>query len=218
MKNLPLLFLGIFFTLAFSWTGLILTSHLNLGGLGPTTSTLEDDGKLIAGEQLYPLKLGGIAKTGKQIYIDQGCMYCHTQQIRPKGFGADYERGWGDRQTVARDYIFQERVMLGTMRTGPDLANVGSRLSSEEWHYNHLYHPRITSPGSIMPPYPHLFEVRKIDGVRSADALNIPEVSAYAPPAGYEVIPTDRARALVAYLLALKVNYELPEMKFSEIE
>jgi len=218
MKNLPLLFLGIFFTLAFSWTGLVLSSHLNLGKLVPTTSELDENGNSIAGETLYPIKLGGIAKTGKDIYIDQGCIYCHSQQIRPKGFGADYERGWGDRQTVARDYIYQDRVLLGTMRTGPDLANVGSRLSSSEWHYNHLYNPKITSPGSIMPPFAHLFEVRKIGDYPSSDALNIPANSPYAPPSGYEVVPTDRARALVAYLLNLKVNYELPEMKFSEAE
>lgn len=216
MKNLPLLFLGIFFALAFSWVGLILSSHLNLGDLQPTTSSLEADGKLIDGDPLYPIDLGGIGKTGKDIYIEMGCIYCHTQQIRPQGFGADYERGWGDRQTVARDYIYQKRVLLGTMRTGPDLANVGSRLSSVDWHLNHLYNPRITSPGSIMPPSPFLFEVREIGMAPSNKALNIPANSPYAPPAGYEVVSTDRADALVAYLLNLKVDYELPEMKFTE--
>jgi len=218
MKNLPLLFLGIFFTLAFSWTGLVLSSHLNLGNLAPTTSSLDENGKTIDGDPLYPIKLGGIAKTGKDIYIDQGCIYCHSQQVRPKGFGADFERGWGDRQTVARDYIYQDRVLLGTMRTGPDLSNVGVRLSSKEWHYNHLYNPRITSPGSIMPPFAHLFEVRLIGEHPSSEALNIPAASPYAPPVGFEVVPTDRAKALVAYMMNLKVDYELPEMKFSEVE
>ncbi len=216
MKNLPLLFLGIFFTLAFSWVGLVLSSHLNLGNLQPSTSELED-GKLIEGEPVYPIKLGGIAQTGKDVYIDQGCMYCHSQQIRAQGFGSDYERGWGNRQTVARDYIFQDRVLLGTMRTGPDLANVGSRLPSREWHMQHLYQPRITSPGSIMPPYTYLFDVQKVEGRPSEDAIMIPEGSPYAPPAGYEVVPTDRAEALVAYLLSLKVDYELPEMGFTEL-
>lgn len=216
MKNLPLLFLGIFFALAFSWTGLILSSHLNLGELQPTTSSLDELGNPISGDPLYPIELGGIAKTGKDIYIAEGCLYCHSQQIRPKDFGADYERGWGERQTVARDYIYQDRVLLGTMRTGPDLANVGSRLSAADWHLNHLYNPRITSPGSIMPPFPYLFEVREIEGSPSPKALRIPASSPYAPPAGYEVIPTERAEALVAYLQNLKVDYELPEMKFSE--
>ncbi len=218
MKSLPLLFLGIFFTLAFSWTGLVLSSHLNLGNLAPTTSSLDEDGLPIDGDTLYPIKLGGIAKTGKDIYIDQGCMYCHSQQVRPKGFGSDFERGWGDRQTVARDFIYQDRVLLGTMRTGPDLANVGARLSSKDWHFNHLYNPRITSPGSIMPPFAHLFEVKEIGEFPSDNALNIPAGSSYAPPEGYEVIPTERAEALVAYMLNLKVDYELPEMKFSEVE
>jgi cytochrome c oxidase cbb3-type subunit II len=216
MKNLPLLFLGIFFTLAFSWTGLVLTSHLNLGQLQPTSSTLGEDGNPIPGEPQFPVALGGIAVTGREIYIDQGCIYCHSQQVRPKGFGADFERGWGNRQTVARDYIYQDRVLLGTSRTGPDLSNVGDRLPSREWHLQHLYHPRITSPGSIMPPYSYLFEVREITGMGSSRALNIPESSPFAPPSGYEVVPTDRAEALVAYLLSLKLDYELPEIKFIE--
>jgi cytochrome c oxidase cbb3-type subunit II len=216
MKNLPLLFLGIFFTLAFSWTGLILTSHLNLGKLQPTSSTLGEDGNPVPGEPQFPVALGGIAVTGREIYMDQGCIYCHSQQVRPKGYGADFDRGWGNRQTVARDYIYQDRVLLGTSRTGPDLSNVGDRLPSREWHLQHLYHPRITSPGSIMPPYSYLFEVRAIVGLGSSRALNIPDSSPFAPADGYEVVPTDRAEALVAYLLSLKLDYELPEIKFIE--
>ncbi len=216
MKNLPTLFLGIFFALAFSWTGLILSSHLFLGDLKSTTATLDEQGNPVEGDPLYPLKLSGIAREGKQIYIDQGCVYCHSQQIRTKGYGADFERGWGERQTVARDYIYQERVMLGTMRTGPDLANVGTRLSSVQWHMQHLYEPQITSPGSIMPPYAYLFEVREIGSRPSPNAVSIPFDSPYAPPEGWEVVPTSRAEALVAYLLSLRVDYELPEIKFSE--
>ena len=85
MKNLPTLFLGIFFALAFSWTGLILSSHLFLGDLKSTTATLDEQGNPVEGDPLYPLKLSGIAREGKQVYIDQGCVYCHSQQIRTKG-------------------------------------------------------------------------------------------------------------------------------------
>lgn len=237
MKNLPLLFLGIFFCLAFSWMGLILSSEIQIGGLKPVSEFVvhpdtEDqlpglyytdfngkpaEGVQAPGEALFPQAIPGEAQQGRLIYIDQGCLYCHSQQVRRKGYGADFERGWGNRQTVARDYILQPRVLLGTSRTGPDLMAVGDRLPSTDWHYLHLYNPQITSEGSIMPPYRYLFETREIGEVPSPDALKIPDTFPHEqPPAGYEIIPTERARQLVAYLQSLKLNYELPESRFAE--
>lgn len=219
MKNLPLLFCGIFFALAFSFTGLILSSHIQIGGLTQTTETLDENGNLMEGETLYPLKAPGLAQQGKQVYIEMGCIYCHTQQVRRDGFGADFDRGWGPRQTVARDYILQDRVLLGTMRTGPDLANVGGRFANQagrDWHHVHLYNPQIVSKGSTMPPFAFLYEVREIDGTPSSDALTFPPGSEYAPAEGYEVVPTRRAVALVEYLLSLKINYSLPEARIPE--
>jgi len=215
MKNLPVLFLGIFFTLAFSWAGLILSSQVQYGALEPTTSTLDADGNPVQGETVYPQAPSGFAEQGKKVYISEGCLYCHSQQVRPQGFGADFERGWGPRQSVPRDYILQERVLLGTMRTGPDLANVGGRALTADWHHQHLYNPQITSPGSVMPPFAYLYDVRPIEGKPSPDALTFPPDSEYAPEEGYEVVPTRRAHALVQYLLSLKIDYELPEAKFT---
>lgn len=209
MKNLPLLFCGIFFTLASSWVGLIMTSQIQLGGLTPVA--MEE------GAPAFPQAMPGIAKQGKQVYIDQGCIYCHSQQVRRPGFGSDYERGWGDRQSVARDYIMQERVLLGTSRTGPDLMTIGQRQPSSQWHHLHLFNPQITSKGSIMPPYRYLYELRPIGDAPSPDALNIPDsFPDDQPPEGYEIVPTDRARQLVAYLLNLKLDYELPEARFAQ--
>ena len=233
MKSLPLIFLGIFFTLAFSWTGIVLTTHIQMKDLAPATAELTDDREepiagptfIANGETLmgvntegmtaYPLAMVGEAQRGKLVYEQMGCLYCHSQQVQRKGFGTDFERGWGNRQSVARDYIEQERVMLGTMRTGPDLTNVGLRYS-ELWQYQHIYNPQITSPGSTMPPYAFLFEVKAISETRgpSSDAIDIP--GDYAPGEGLEVVPTQRARDLVAYLMNLQQDYELPEMKFSE--
>jgi cytochrome c oxidase cbb3-type subunit 2 len=101
--------------------------------------------------------------------------------------------------------------MLGTMRTGPDLTNIGLRQTSAEWHLRHLYNPRITSPGSIMPPFPFLFEKRKIGLRPSPDALKLTGV--FAPEPGYEIVPRPEATALVQYLLSLKANTPLPEAK-----
>jgi cytochrome c oxidase cbb3-type subunit 2 len=211
MKNLPLLFCGIFFALAFSFSGLILSSNIQIGSLTQTTETLDENGNVMEGETLYPLKTSGLAKQGKQVYIEMGCMYCHTQQVRRSGFGADVDRNWGPRASVARDYITQDRVLLGTMRTGPDLMHVGGRPLNADWHHLHMYNPQITSEGSNMPPFAFLYETREIDGAPSADALKFPPNSKYGPEDGYEVVPTRRAEVLVEYLLSLKLDYSLPE-------
>jgi cytochrome c oxidase cbb3-type subunit 2 len=225
MKNLPLLFCGIFFALAFSFVGLVLTSHIQLGSLTQTTQTLvpsDDDPTVmvvVEGDPLYPPKSVGLAQQGKQEYISLGCMYCHSQQIRRADFGSDIDRGWGPRQTVARDYIMQDRVLLGTMRTGPDLAHLGGRYAGDagrDWNHLHLYNPQIVSKGSTMPPFAFLYETREIDMEVSANALVFPPESKYGPKQGYEVVPTRRAEALVEYLLSLKINYSLPEAVIPE--
>lgn len=208
MKKFPLLFIGIFLTIAFSFSGIVLTSQIQYGRLKPVA--MEE------GEERYPRESVGIAQQGNQVYISLGCLYCHSQQVRTKGFGADFERGWGNRQTVARDYIYQQRVLLGTMRTGPDLMNVGQRLPDPSWHYLHLYDPQITSAGSLMPPFKFLFEKQKIKDEPSSNALKFPAGYHGAPEAGYEIVPTDRCNALVQYLLSLRLDYELPEARFSE--
>jgi cytochrome c oxidase cbb3-type subunit 2 len=208
MNRGPLIFLGIFFALAFSWTGVVLTNQIQYGSLTPFYD--QSDGKT------YPEKRSGLAERGRLVYQDLGCLYCHSQQVRRPGFGADTERGWGDRQSVARDYVNDKRVYLGTMRTGPDLRNIGARQPSADWHYLHLFDPRLTSPGSIMAPFGFLYEYRRVVGERSSKALKLP--ADYAKQrgldrTGFELVPTPRAEALVAYLLSLRDTYEFPEAK-----
>jgi cytochrome c oxidase cbb3-type subunit 2 len=100
-------------------------------------------------------------------------------------------------------------VFLGTMRTGPDLTNIGARQPSAMWHHQHLYQPGTVSPGSIMPSYRYLYRLQKIEGQRSAHAIDL--LPPDNPPDGYEVVPTAEAEALVAYLISLNRNYPLPE-------
>jgi cytochrome c oxidase cbb3-type subunit 2 len=199
----PLLFLGAFLTIASSWCGLVLIPQLQFGRQEPLK--IEETG------QLYPQARPGLAQQGLVVYKANGCIYCHSQQVRPEGFGADQARNWGQRRTVARDYLYDKPVMLGTMRTGPDLSNIGLRQSSTDWHLTHLYNPQITSKGSIMPPFRFLFEQRKIGAKASPKALKL--TGEFAPPAGYEVLPRPEALALVEYLLSLKANAPLPEAK-----
>jgi cytochrome c oxidase cbb3-type subunit 2 len=154
MNSGPLLFLGIFATLASSFWGLLLLPQLQIGRQEPV--------KLEANDALYPANRPGQARQGAEVYRSLGCVECHSQQVRPKGFGSDFERGWGERRTVAQDYLYDQPVLLGSLRLGPDLANIGARQTNAIWHLTHLYRPKSTSPGSMMPPYAFLFEKRKL--------------------------------------------------------
>jgi cytochrome c oxidase cbb3-type subunit 2 len=139
---------------------------------------------------------------GRTVYIANGCVYCHSQQPRAVSFAPDAKRGWG-RATVAGDYAYDTPHLLGTMRTGPDLMNIGARQPSEQWHLGHLYQPRAYAPGSIMPGYPFLFEARQTPAPGEV-AVTLPP--GYAP-AGKTVVATQDALDLVAYLKSLDRSY-----------
>lgn len=203
MNRVWLLALGVFATLLASMTGLVLLPDKQLR---PTPPVKDEDRDIT-----LPVGYYGDIEEGRLVYMDLGCIYCHTQQVRPEGFGADLERGWGMRRSVARDYIYDEPPLMGTMRTGPDLMNIGARQPSAEWHYLHLYNPQITSPGSIMPPHGFLFELRRSASGLPEDAIRLPDAFSKDGPAW--IVPNGRARRLVAYLLSLDHNYEVPEAR-----
>jgi cytochrome c oxidase cbb3-type subunit 2 len=133
MNRAWMLALGVFATILASMAGLVLVPDRQLRATQP----VKDEDRDIT----LPAGYFGDIEEGRRVYIDLGCMYCHTQQVRPEGFGADIERGWGVRRSVARDYIYDEPPLMGTMRTGPDLFNIGARQPSAQWHYLHLYQP-----------------------------------------------------------------------------
>lgn len=207
MNRLPLLFFGIFITFASAWAGLVAYPYLKLGRLLPFAS--EETG------QVVPPPLSGLAEAGQKVYAASGCIYCHSQQVRPAYLSTDIKKGLGPRRTVARDYIRSKPHFLGTMRTGPDLSNVGLRYSAE-WQHRHLYEPTEVSKGSIMPSFRYLYRMQKIQGAPSANAVQGLK-GPHAPPPGYEVVPTAEAEALVAYLLSLRKDYDLPEAPQEEI-
>lgn len=142
---------------------------------------------------------------GRESYIANGCMYCHSQQPRSVGqTSADLAKGWGRASTPA-DYAFDRPHQLGTMRTGPDLLNVGVRFPSQGWHLTHLYQPRDVVDWSIMPAYPYLFEVK--DKADEGDILV--KLPVQALPQGKVVVATPEALELVAYLLSLDRSYPM---------
>ena len=216
MKHFSVLLFGIFIILTSSFLGLISSSLNQLGNLKQSTESLElnESGELILveGDPLYPMKLSGLSEQGHMEYIQLGCVNCHSQQVRREELGKDLERGFGQRVSVPRDYIMQSNVLLGYTRLGPDLSNVGARIKDFNWHLLHLYNPQITSPGSLMPPFPFLFETVEISDTTATDsALVFPEGNPYTPKEGMAIIPTKRAIALVEYLLNLDIHYNLPE-------
>ena len=103
----------------------------------------------IASVQPYtPLEL-----EGRDIYIREGCVSCHSQMVRP--FRWETER-YGE-YSKSGEYIYDRPQLWGSKRTGPDLHRLG-RKYSDSWHYNHMLDPESMSPGSIMPRYPWLFK------------------------------------------------------------
>ncbi len=95
-----------------------------------------------------PLELAG-----RDIYIREGCLGCHSQMIRP--FRSETER-YGE-YSKSGEFIYDRPFLWGSKRTGPDLHRQGGKYP-DSWHYNHMYDPTSMSPGSIMPPYPWLIE------------------------------------------------------------
>jgi cbb3-type cytochrome c oxidase subunit II len=95
---------------------------------------------------------------GRDIYIAEGCNTCHSQMVRP--FRHEIERYGreGGGYSKAGETVYERPFLWGSKRTGPDLAREGLLRPQALWHVRHMEEPRSTSPGSIMPPYPHLLE------------------------------------------------------------
>lgn len=134
-------------------------------------------------------------------------------EVRVTAFGPDIARGWGMRRSVAQDYAYDSPVLPGTRRFGPDLANVGQTKPDVSWQLRHLYAPASEIKGSKMPPYRFLFAKQRIGAKPSPEALQF--AAEFAAPDGYEIVPTEDARALAAYLVSLRVAAPLFEGPFT---
>jgi len=187
-KNLPLMMVLIL--VAISFGGLV-----EIVPLFFQKSTTE----AVSGWKPYgPLEL-----TGRDVYMREGCVNCHSQMIRP--FRAETER-YGH-YSVAGEFVYDRPFMWGSKRTGPDLARVGGRYS-DEWHRVHLMNPRDLVPESNMPGYPWLARAaaddgtvqRKMQVLRTLGHPYSDEEIAKAPEALKDRTEMD---ALIAYLQVL---------------
>jgi cytochrome c oxidase cbb3-type subunit 2 len=148
---------------------------------------------------------------GKAIFVREGCIACHTQQVR----NVDMDKVWGDRPSIAADYARNTRTdlwrntanLLGSERTGPDLTNIGVRQPGKDWHLLHLFNPRSVSKGSIMPAYPWLFEVKENSNKNDIKVM-VPDE--FRRGIVGDIVAMPEAMQLVAYLQSLKQT-KLPD-------
>jgi cytochrome c oxidase cbb3-type subunit II len=140
---------------------------------------------------------------GRDIYIREGCVGCHSQMVRP--FRAEVER-YGH-YSVAGESVWDHPFLWGSKRTGPDLARVGQRYS-DDWHYAHLMDPRSVVPQSNMPAFPWL-DKNVLDGKYTAKKMEImrlydvPYTDEDIAGAAAAVEGKTEMQALIAYLQSL---------------
>ncbi|MER0041604.1 cytochrome-c oxidase, cbb3-type subunit II [Pseudomonas sp. MGal98] len=180
---------------------LLMVIAVSIGGLTQIVPLFFQDevNEPVAGMRPYT----ALQLEGRDIYIREGCVGCHSQMIRP--FRAETER-YGH-YSVAGESVWDHPFLWGSKRTGPDLARIGGRYS-DEWHRAHLINPRDLVPESKMPAYPWLAE-RRLDGALSAEKLKvmqgfgIPYSDADIAKARGAVAGKSELDALVAYLQVL---------------
>lgn len=149
--------------------------------------------------------LTGDAMAGKNVFISEGCVGCHSQQVR----NVDMDKVFGSRPGMPADYANIERTsvwvntatLMGTERTGPDLTNVGVRQPSKEWNLMHLFNPRSVVNQSIMPSYEWLFEIKE-NPEKTDVIVNVP--AKFLQGRIGKVVATKKALQLLAYIQSLK--------------
>jgi cytochrome c oxidase cbb3-type subunit I/II len=166
LERKPLLFLGLSLVV------------ILIGGMVEMmpTFTVKSNIPTIASVKPYsPLEL-----QGRDVYIREGCVNCHSQMIRP--FRSETER-YGE-YSKAGEFVYDHPFLWGSKRTGPDLQREGGKYGNA-WHYNHLFDPQTMSPGSIMPPYEWLVE-QKLDTTTTRSKISAMRSLGVPYPAGYE--------------------------------
>ena len=213
MMNFRSFILGLAAAFALPWLLLIVLPAIQYQSLTRVAYDKDKDGV----EGFYPPAV--VNGQGQLIYIQEGCNQCHTQMIRPVQLGLDgWVKGWGQdqesrpataiRSNTLRDYLGEKFAPLGVQRIGPDLTNYGWRAPAASVLHKKLYAPHSLHDWSTMPAYKHLYKLQKIQGPVSERALKL--TGKFAPPDGYEVVPTAEADRLVEYLLSLKKDFPVP--------
>ncbi len=133
---------------------------------------------------------------GRDIYIREGCLGCHSQMIRP--FRSETER-YGE-YSKSGEFIYDRPFLWGSKRTGPDLHRQGGKYP-DSWHYNHMLVPQTMSPGSIMPAYPWLIE-DELNTSHTANKIKVLKMMGTPYPDGYETIAVDDLKKQASQIAA----------------
>jgi len=179
----------------------LILAVISLGGLAEIVPLFYQDAVVEPIPGLRPLT--ALELEGRDVYIREGCVGCHSQMIRP--LRAETER-YGP-HSRAGESVWDHPFLFGSKRTGPDLARVGARYS-DEWHRAHLVDPRAVVPQSNMPGFPWL-ERGVLDGVRVAAkmkalrTLGVPYTDEDVAGAQAAVAGRTEMAALIAYLQQL---------------
>ena len=171
------------------------TIAILIGGLVeffPMVLVDENVPKIASVQPYTPLEL-----QGRDLYIREGCVGCHSQMVRPFRWEVERYDTQGDAgYSKSGEFIYDRPFLWGSKRTGPDLHRVGGKYD-DSWHYLHMKDPTSTSPGSIMPPYPWMYEddldVSSLPAkIRVLQMLNTPY------PEGYDEIALQDLRKQAA--------------------
>lgn len=180
---------------------------VSLGGLAEIVPLFYQDETIEPVPGMRPLT--ALELEGRDIYIREGCVGCHSQMIRKL---APEVARYGP-YSRAGESVWDHPFLWGSKRTGPDLARVGKRYS-DEWHRVHLIDPRVVVPESNMPGFPWLAE-NELDGAETPDkmrvlrTLGVPYTDADIEGATAAVAGRTELTALIAYLQQLGTHLDL---------
>jgi len=143
---------------------------------------------------------------GRDIYLREGCYNCHSQMVRP--FRDEVAR-YGE-YSKAGEFIYDHPFQWGSKRTGPDLAREGGKYPNS-WHYNHFLDPPVMTEGSVMPPYPWLFD-NNLDTSTTASKIRAMQTLGVPYPAGYDRVAN---QDLVKQATAIRQDLETAKIHTS---
>ena len=143
---------------------------------------------LVIDENVPKIPYTPLELEGRDLYIREGCISCHSQMVRP--FRSETER-YGE-FSKSGEFIYDRPFLWGSKRTGPDLHRLGNKYP-HSWHYNHMLEPESISPGSIMPPYPWLID-QDIDTDYTSAKIRVLKMLNTPYPDGFEDIAVDELK------------------------
>jgi cytochrome c oxidase cbb3-type subunit 2 len=185
----------------------LVVAVISLGGLAEIVPLFFETTVTEPIEGLMPLS--AVQLEGRDLYIREGCVGCHSQMIRP--LRAETER-YGH-YSVAGESVYEHPFLWGSKRTGPDLARVGKRYS-DDWHREHLIDPRAVVPESNMPGFPWLAE-NELDGedtptkMRALRSVGVPYTDEDIAGAQAAVAGKLEIDAMIAYLQQLGTHLKV---------